>query len=579
MSSYGRYFDGADGSSRNESYSDRFRVQDDEPISSALSSGYMRQDPPERSRLSRLIDRACDMSQLEPNLSLNIEIADLINEKKGNFAREAASQIVKYINSRSSAVSILALALLDICVKNCAYPFHLQISRKEFLNELVRKFPERPPVRYTRSQQLILEAIEEWKETICQTSRYKEDLGYIRDMHRLLSYKGYTFPEVNREDAAVLNPSDNIKSAEELEEEERSAQSAKLQELIRRGTPADLLEANQLMKIMAGYDTEHRTDYRAQVAEDLAKIQRKAKLLDEMLDGVKHGDAIGRQDAFEELYNAVKNAQPKIQKIIKDESEDEEAVRKLLSLNDYINTVINKYDAVKTTKRSGSTSPISQLSRDNSPALVAPQPTSSKTDNLIDFGDDMEVLSEPVPPIQPIMLSISPTPAPPPAQSNTNADNAPTLLPFSSAAAPPQSRAAAVMAQFSVPSFSSTPTTTSQQSLSSLFSVPMQQSAPIAPTTIPAATTAQQIPPLLPPPQPFVQPVSNRQSPLLQAAFSPPKTLLASNLQPQRVPPSGSVQPVLQPQPLQPQQQQQQQQQQSSTPNTSSNLLDLDGLF
>jgi hypothetical protein len=28
------------------------------------------------------------------------------------------------------------------------------------------------------------------------------------DMHRLLLYKGYMFPEVRREDAAVLNPSD-----------------------------------------------------------------------------------------------------------------------------------------------------------------------------------------------------------------------------------------------------------------------------------------------------------------------------------------------------------------------------------
>jgi hypothetical protein len=98
--------------------------------------------------------------------------------------------------------------LLDICVKNCGYPFHLQISTKEFLNELVRRFPERPPIRPSRVQSRILEAIEEWRQTICQTSRYKEDLGFIRDMHRLLLYKGYMFPEVRREDAAVLNPSD-----------------------------------------------------------------------------------------------------------------------------------------------------------------------------------------------------------------------------------------------------------------------------------------------------------------------------------------------------------------------------------
>lgn len=82
----------------------------------------------------------------------------------------------------------------------------MQISRKEFLNELVRRFPEKPPIAYTRVQSLILQNIQEWWETICCTSKYKDDLGYIRDMHRLLSRKGYMFPEVSAVEAAVLNP-------------------------------------------------------------------------------------------------------------------------------------------------------------------------------------------------------------------------------------------------------------------------------------------------------------------------------------------------------------------------------------
>ena len=45
-----------------------------------------------------------------------------------------------------------------------------------------------------------------------------------------------------------------------MEAEEREAQSAKLQELIRRGGPQDLQEANKLMKVMAGYDQRNRTD-------------------------------------------------------------------------------------------------------------------------------------------------------------------------------------------------------------------------------------------------------------------------------------------------------------------------------
>ena len=177
----------------------------------------------------------------EPNLALDLEIADLINSKKGNaYGQNNTNFETRLISGKTERscdsnrqlrqqpqpqclsprphgmppitvcrrLQLTRQQLLDICVKNCGYPFHLQISTKEFLNELVRRFPERPPIRPSRVQQRVLELIEEWRQTICQTSRYKEDLGFIRDMHRLLSFKGYLFPEVRREDAAVLNPSD-----------------------------------------------------------------------------------------------------------------------------------------------------------------------------------------------------------------------------------------------------------------------------------------------------------------------------------------------------------------------------------
>lgn len=299
------------------------------------------------SQLLRFIQGACSPENYEPNLALNLEIADLINSKKGSAPREAATAIVGFVNHRNPNVALLALSLLDICVKNCGYPFHLQISTKEFLNELVRRFPERPPIRPTRVQAKILELIEEWRMTICETSRYKDDLGFIRDMHRLLSYKGYMFPEVRREDAAVLNPSDNLKSAEEMEEEEREAQSAKLQELIRRGTPEDLQEANRLMKVMAGYDTRSKTDYRAKAAEDVGKIQAKARLLEERLEAFRPGDKMQDGDVFSELAAALQSAQPKIQKMCEEESDDHEAVARLLEINDNIHRTVERYKLMK----------------------------------------------------------------------------------------------------------------------------------------------------------------------------------------------------------------------------------------
>ncbi|KAL2013992.1 hypothetical protein VTN00DRAFT_1517 [Thermoascus crustaceus] len=461
--------------------------------------------------LQRAIHNACDPQNYEPNLALNLEVADLINSKKGNAPREAAITIVHLINSRNQNVSLLALALLDICVKNCGYPFHLQISTKEFLNELVRRFPERPPLRPSRVQHRILESIEEWRQTICQTSRYKEDLGFIRDMHRLLLYKGYTFPEIRHEDAAVLNPSDNLRSAEEMEEEERAAQSAKLQELIRRGGPEDLQEANRLMKIMAGYDTRHKTDYRAKAAEEVAKVQQKAKILEEMLQSIKPGDKIAEGDVFEELANALQSAHPKIQKMCEEESDDAEAVRKLLEINDSIHRTIERYKLVKKGDFDGA----SRIPKGTLGTSTGVSKTANNELSLIDF--------DPEPSSNGNASASAPAPAP---QGTSSLENDLLGLSFQDQ---PQAPSGSVSLGFNTsmpPSSSPTPPIQQQPAavkpnydiLSSLSS-----SRASSQTTTPVPSLSQQqqaATPTPPPADPFASLVSA--SPRVSSPFAPP---------------------------------------------------------
>ena len=154
------------------------------------------------------MQRACDPALHEPNYAVHLELAEYINTKKANMCvlgpllvkwslkiydprpRDAAMATVRLVNHRNPHISILALSLLDTLVESCGYPFHLQISTKEFLNELVRRFPERPPPFPGPVMSRILQTIHGWKEGICMTSRWKEDLGNIRDMHRLLTFKG-----------------------------------------------------------------------------------------------------------------------------------------------------------------------------------------------------------------------------------------------------------------------------------------------------------------------------------------------------------------------------------------------------
>ncbi|GAA5980173.1 hypothetical protein JCM11641_006938 [Rhodosporidiobolus odoratus] len=333
------------------------------------------------------IERACDPSLHEPNMSLDLEIADLINSRKGNSSREAAVEVVRLVNSRNTHVAMLALHLLDILVKNCGYAFHLQISTKDFLNELVRRFPERPPTFPPPPMKKVLELVHEWKNTICVTSRRKEDLVHIRDMHRLLSYKGYRFPDFDRRSASVLNPTESLQTPDELEEEDRAAQSAKLQELIRRGTPKDLAAAQELMKSLAGAEPDKKPNYEEQVAKELDRIQQRVLLLNEMLNNAKPKERFVEGDAYDQIAQKCRHVQPKLQKWIEESAENNpEGMDRLLLINDLINQVLARYEAFKGGNREATAEIDPALSSGTAAGSKAKQQAAQVS--LIDFDDD-----------------------------------------------------------------------------------------------------------------------------------------------------------------------------------------------
>ncbi|KAH8915425.1 VHS-domain-containing protein [Atractiella rhizophila] len=315
----------------------------------------------------------------QPDLALNLEIADFVNQKKANAPREACFHVVELINNRDQHVSMLSLTLLDILVKNCSYPVHLQIATKDFLNELVRRFPEKPPAFPPPPMAKILEMIHEWKNTLCVSSKHKEDLVHIRDMHRLLGYKGYRFPTFDRRSAGVLNPADSLKTPDELEEEDRAAQSAKLQELIRRGTPKDLQAAQELMKVMAGADTSKRPDYASQTSKELDKIQNRVLVLNEMLDNATQNEKFVEGDAYDQVAKKCRQVQPKIQQWIGDAAEnDPDSMDRLLMINDLINNILQRYESFKKGDRS--------VTAEVMPNAAA-STSKSKEVSLIDFDD------------------------------------------------------------------------------------------------------------------------------------------------------------------------------------------------
>lgn len=194
-------------------------------------------------------------------------------------------------------------------------------------------------------------------------------------MHRLLSFKGYRFRENSRQqNVAAQDTSVNLKSPEELEAEDREAQSAKLQELIRRGTPRDLQAAQELMKMLSGANPDAKPDYRSKTLHELEKLQSHVILLNDMLDNVDPAkpERLVQGDAYDQVATICRNARPKIQKWIADaESDDPESLDTFLSINDLINNVLDRYERYQ-----------------KGDFTAAPQPEPSGPTNLIDFDAD-----------------------------------------------------------------------------------------------------------------------------------------------------------------------------------------------
>ncbi|KAG6876486.1 hypothetical protein C0992_012812 [Termitomyces sp. T32_za158] len=365
--------------------------------------------------LELLIGRACDPALHEPNHGAHIQIAEHINAKKANSARDAAVAVARLANHRNPHVAILALALLDSLVAQCGYPFHLQIATKEFLNELVRRFPERPPPFPGPVMSRILELIHSWKNTICVESRWKEDLGNIRDMHRLLTFKGYRFRDLGRHQPPT-DATANLKSAEELEEEDRAAQSAKLQELIRRGTPRDLAAAQELMKALAGANPDAKPDYRTQSLTELNKLEQKVILLNEMLDNVdtQRSEQFAKGDAYDQQVSSIlASARPKLQKWISDaQTDDPESLDTFLQINDQINTVLSRYEAFKKGDYATASNPIpAELagSAANGLSLIDFDDTSSPAPNPASGINDLTGLFSAPAPVAPVPQPAAPT--------------------------------------------------------------------------------------------------------------------------------------------------------------------------
>ncbi|NXU65167.1 TOM1 protein, partial [Horornis vulcanius] len=144
-------------------------------------------------------ERATDGSLRSEDWSLNMEICDIINETEEG-PKDAFRAIKKRIvGNKNFHEVMLALTVLETCVKNCGHRFHVLVSSQDFVEGvLVRTIlPKNNPPAIVHDKVLTL--IQSWADAF----RSSPDLTGVVAVYEDLRRKGLEFPMT---DLDMLSP-------------------------------------------------------------------------------------------------------------------------------------------------------------------------------------------------------------------------------------------------------------------------------------------------------------------------------------------------------------------------------------
>ncbi|KAM9389354.1 target of Myb1 membrane trafficking protein isoform 1-T1 [Phaethornis superciliosus] len=154
---------------------------------------------PFSSPVGQRIERATDGSLRSEDWALNMEICDIINETEEG-PKDAFRAIKKRIvGNKNFHEVMLALTVLETCVKNCGHRFHVLVSSQDFVEGvLVRTIlPKNNPPTIVHDKVLTL--IQSWADAF----RSSPDLTGVVAVYEDLRRKGLEFPMT---DLDMLSP-------------------------------------------------------------------------------------------------------------------------------------------------------------------------------------------------------------------------------------------------------------------------------------------------------------------------------------------------------------------------------------
>uniref|UniRef100_A0A3P8TNR6 Target of myb1 membrane trafficking protein n=1 Tax=Amphiprion percula TaxID=161767 RepID=A0A3P8TNR6_AMPPE len=321
------------------------------------------------------IERATIGSLQLEDWGLNMEICDIINETDEG-PRDAVKAIKKRIvGNKNFREIMLALTVLETCVKNCGHRFQVLVASQEFVEGvLVRSILPKynpPTVLHDR----VLSLIQSWADAF----RSSPSLAGVVSVYDDLRRRGLEFPMT---DLDALSP---IHTPNRSIPENGTPEATPVTAPTSQSQPAAPLSAPSQSSSTPVQPTEGPASLSAEqeqkLRSELALVKGNLMVMSEMLNELKPGQSQPDDtELLQQLFSVCKKMQSRVVELIP-QLIDEGFIEELLVVNDDLNNAFIRYERFDRLNKAQMTS--MQQSSTSSLVDLSPGPSTARQPALI----------------------------------------------------------------------------------------------------------------------------------------------------------------------------------------------------
>ncbi|XP_016308041.1 TOM1-like protein 2 isoform X1 [Sinocyclocheilus anshuiensis] len=325
--------------------------------------------------VGQCIEKATDGSLQNEDWTLNMEICDIINETEEG-PKDAMRAVKKRLSgNRNFREVMLALTVLETCVKNCGHRFHVHIANRDFIEGVLVKIitPKTNPPAIVQDK--VLSLIQAWADAF----RSSPDLTGVVHIYEELKRKGVEFPMADLDALSPIHtPQRGVPEVDPGTHKYRApAQPNTASQTGPRPAAAATADFNPTQIPPVSGPITANPEQIARLRSELDVVRGNIKVMSEMLTELVPGQEDASDlELLQELNRTCRAMQHRVVELISRVS-NEEVTEELLHINDDLNNSFLRYERYERYR-------VGRAAQNNGLREVLNE--ASEEDNLIDLG-------------------------------------------------------------------------------------------------------------------------------------------------------------------------------------------------